>query len=51
MAAVISLLVVWFIISIPVALFVGAVFTLSKQPVEADSVTNQTTEVIQDIQS
>jgi len=52
MSAVISLLVIWFIISIPVAFFVGAVFTLSNRAsseVEAESSSQTTSEVAQDI--
>ncbi|GEM_PF-4629246 len=49
MSAILTLLVIWFVISIPVALFVGAVFTLSKQSAEVDSTVNSTIEVVQDI--
>lgn len=50
MSALITLLVVWFVISIPVAFFVGAVFALSKRSteVESHSVSNQSVEVTQE---
>lgn len=51
MSEVINLLVIWFIISIPVAFFIGAIFTLSNQSseVEVESQTQTTSDVIQDI--
>lgn len=50
MSAILTLLLVWFVISIPVAFFVGAVFTLSKrsEEVEANSEMTQTIEATQD---
>ena len=49
MSALISLLVVWFVISIPVAFFVGAVFALSKRSTEVEGNSNsQPVEVAQE---
>ena len=49
MSALISLLLVWFVISIPVAFFVGAVFTLSKKSDEVEvGLVNKASEVAHD---
>lgn len=49
MSAILTLLFIWFLISIPVALFVGAVFTFSKRTDEAEVESIQTIETTQEI--
>jgi hypothetical protein len=50
MSAIVSLLVIWFLISIPIAFFVGAVFTFSKKTAEEelDTTANQNVNVTQE---
>lgn len=49
MSAILTLLLIWFLISIPVAFFVGAVFTLSKRSDKSETEAIQTMETTQEI--